>query len=126
MRYIITQGQLHSIVYKFLDKMFEESQMFKNRNPYSEKAYRMTLYTKQGNVKMEYFYYGEGEYDDGTKHFGIGTLHIHPEVVDTIRKMMGIRETKVVDIVTDWFSEKFEVDVDDISIYPDRKTPPIY
>ena len=53
-------------------------------------------------------------------------MHIHPDIVDTIRKLVGIRETKVVDIVTDWFSEKFEVDVDEISIYPERKTPAVY
>ena len=126
MRYIITQSQLHSVVYKFLNKMFEGSQIFKNQNPYNEKAYRLTLHTSDGNEKIEYFYFGEGEYDDDTKHFGIGTLHIHPDIVDTIRKMVGIRETKVIDIVTDWFSEKFEVDIDNIGIYPDRKTPPIY
>jgi hypothetical protein len=53
-------------------------------------------------------------------------LHIHPYIVDTLRQLINIRESKVVDIVADWFSEKFEVDIDEISIYPNRKNPPVY
>jgi len=126
MRYIITQSQLHSVVYKFLNKMFEGSQIFKNQNPYNEKAYRLTLHTSDGDEKIEYFYFGEGEDDDGNIHYGVGMLHIHPDIVYTLRQLINIRESKVVDIVADWFSEKFEVDIDETSIYPNRKKPPIY
>ena len=126
MRYIITQGQLHQIVYKYLDNIFENSDSEKIQNPYNPDAYRINLKVPKKSETISYFYYGPGEYDDDTKHYGIGSLHIHPDIVDTIRKLVGIRETKVVDIVTDWFSEKFEVDVDEISIYPERKTPAVY
>jgi hypothetical protein len=51
---------------------------------------------------------------------------MHPDIVDTLRQLINIRESKVVDIVADWFSEKFEVDIDEISVYPERKTPAIY
>lgn len=126
MRYIITQGQLHQIVYKYLDNIFENSDSEKIQNPHNPDAYRIELKAPEKSETISYFYYGPGEYDDDTKHYGIGSLHIHPDIVDTIRKLVGIRETKVVDIVTDWFSEKFEVDVDEISIYPERKTPAVY
>jgi hypothetical protein len=46
--------------------------------------------------------------------------------VDELRQLIKIRETKVVDIIADWFSEKFNLDVDNISIYPERKTPAVY
>jgi len=126
MRYIITQGQLHQVIYKYLDNIFGNSDSEKIQNPHNPDAYRIELKAPEKSETISYFYYGPGEYDDDTKHYGIGSLHIHPDIVDTIRKLVGIRETKVVDIVTDWFSEKFEVDVDEISIYRDRKTPAVY
>ena len=126
MRYIITQGQLHQVIYKYLDDIFGNSDSEKIQNPHNPDAYRINLKVPKKSETISYFYYGPGEYDDDTKHYGIGSLHIHPDIVDTIRKLVGIRETKVVDIVTDWFSEKFEVDVDEISIYPERKTPAVY
>ena len=126
MRYIITQGQLHQIVYKYVDDIFQKLDFEKIQNPYNPDSYRIELKVPEKSETISYFYYGPGEYDDDTKHYGIGSLHIHPDIVDTIRKLVGIRETKVVDIVTDWFSEKFEVDVDEISIYPERKTPAVY
>lgn len=121
-RYIITQTQLHNVIYKYLDDMFEDITPNKKINPYNSSAYEMRL-----GGKISYFYYGPGEYaDDDTKHYGIGSLHIHPDIVDTLRQMISVRESKVMDIIADWFSEKFEVDIDDISIYPSRKKPPVY
>lgn len=120
MRYLITQTQLHSIIYKYLDGMFEDVNPKKEVNPHNPDAYRLEL----NNIK--YFYYGPGVSDDDSPHYGVGMLHIHPDIVDTLRQLINIRESKVVDIVADWFSEKFEVDIDEISIYPNRKNPPVY
>jgi len=120
MRYLITQTQLHSIIYKYLDGMFEDVNPKKEVNPHNPNAYRLEL----NNIK--YFYYGPGEYDDNTTHYGVGMLHIHPDIVDTLRNMISVRESKVIDIIADWFSEKFGVDVDEISIHPHRKEPPVY
>ena len=120
MRYIITQSQMHLIIYKYLDKMFENFEPIKKQNPHNKDAYRLKL------PKIEYFYFGPGEYDDGEPHYGIGNLHINPEIVDDLRKIIKIRETRVMDIIADWFSEKFEVDIDEVNLYPDRKTPPVY
>ena len=122
MRYIITQNQLHKIAYKFLDNMFKDVEPKKEQNPNNESAYKIRL----GDAKISYFYFGEGEYDDGTPHYGIGNLLINPDIVDTLRKLIKVRESKVIDIVADWFSEKFGVDVDETSLYPQRKNPTIY
>ena len=110
MRYIITQTQLHNIVYKYLDNTFKNVEPNKQINAHNPNAYRLIL----GNIT--YFYYGPGEYDDNTPHYGVGTL----------RNMISVRESKVIDIIADWFSEKFGVDVDEISIHPRRKEPPVY
>ena len=122
MRYIITSSQLHSVVYKLLDNMFKDIEPKKEQNPSNKNAYRINF----GKAKITYFYYGPGEYDDGTPHNGIGMIFINPDIVDTLRKTIKIRESKVVDLIADWFSEKFEVDIDEISIYPKRKNPPVY
>jgi len=131
MRYIITQGQLHSIVYSFLDEKFSDSNGKKIVNPHNPVAYRIGL-GEPGGETINYYYYGAGEFDDSEfgmeprRHYGVGHLHIHPDIVDTIRIMISIRETKVVDIITDWFSEKFDVDVDEVSIFPKRGKTPVY
>ena len=122
MRYIITSSQLHSVVYKLLDNMFKDIEPKKEQNPSNENAYRINF----GKAKITYFYYGPGEYDDGTPHYGIGSIHIHPDIVDTLRQIFNIRESRVIDVIADWFSEKFEVDIDEISVYPERKNPAVY
>jgi hypothetical protein len=128
MRYIITQGQLHQVVYKYLDGIFENSSSEKKQNPYNPVAYNIELKTPKRADTISYFYYGPGTYDDDydTEHSGIGTLHVHPNIIDDLRRLIKTRETKVMDMVADWFSEKYEVDIDEVSIYPNRKTPPVY
>jgi hypothetical protein len=132
MRYIITQTQLHSIIYKYLDEKFSESDGKKIVNPHNRDAYRIALLPNTGNGGITYYFFGSGEFDDAyfgmetRKHYGIGHLHIHPDIVETIRLMVSIRETKVMDVVADWFSEKFDVDIDEVSIYPKRKNTPVY
>ena len=122
MRYIITSSQIHQVVYQYLNNMLKDVKPNNKVNSYNPDAYRIEM----GDDLITYFYYGPGEYDDGEPHYGIGSLHIHPDIVDTLRKLIKIRESKVVDIVADWFSEKYNVDIDEVSIYPTRKNPAVY
>ena len=128
MRYIITQGQLHRVVYKYLDLIFGDVKSDKRVNSYNSDSYRLDLRDKKSNKTISYFYDGPGTYDDDddTKHNGIGSLHIHPDIVDNLRNNISVRETKVLDLISDWFSEKYDVDVDEVSIYPSRQKPPVY
>ena len=133
MRYIITQSQLHQVVYRYLDSMFKGVKENKITNPHNPNAYRIELITPKRDDTIKYYYFGEGLMDDEyygvntpTKHFGHGYLHIHPNIVDELRQLIKIRETKVIDIVADWFSEKFQVDIDEASMYPKRKNTPVY
>jgi hypothetical protein len=131
MRYIITTTQAHTIVYKFLDTLFLKRGEKKQQNPHNPDAYSIKL-ESSGDLTLNYYYFGPGEYDDdgpftpATKHLGVGHLHAHPYVVDSLRGILNIRETRVLDMIADWFSEKYEVDIDDISIYPKRKKPAAY
>jgi hypothetical protein len=112
---------MHKVVYQYLDNMFKNVKPNKQINPHNPDAYRIDL-----GKYVSYFYFGPGEDDGGDIHYGVGTLHIHPDIVDELRRLIKIRETNVVDIIADWFSEKFDIDVDNISIYPNRKTPAAY
>ena len=51
---------------------------------------------------------------------------ITANIVDDLRRLIKTRETKVMDMVADWFSEKYNVDIDEVSIYPTRKKPAVY
>ena len=125
MRYIITQSQLHGVVYKYLDYMFKDSSGEKIVNQYNKKAYKINL--GDASNEINYFWYGPGEEDDGGNiHYGVGHLQIHPNIVDILRPIMNVRESKVIDIIADWFSEKFNADIDTISIYPERSKPTTY
>jgi len=46
--------------------------------------------------------------------------------MDFIRNTFSIRQGKALDIIGDWVSEKFDVDIDEVDIYPTRKSPPNY
>lgn len=128
MRYIITQSQLHSIVYRYLDEMFSNEDFRKKNNPHVEdgNTWRVDMYSKNGKDKISYFWFGPGEYDDGTPHNGVGSLHVHPNIADFIRRTFSVREGKALDIVGDWVSEKLGVDIDEIAVYPHRNNPPSY
>ena len=128
MRYIITQSQLHTLVYSYLDEMFSNEDFERKINEYdkSGNTWRIHMNDDNGNEKIVYFWFGPGEDDDGNPHNGTGSLHVHPDVADFIRNTFSIRQGKALDIIGDWVSEKFNVDIDEVDIYPTRKSPPNY
>jgi hypothetical protein len=129
MRYVISQSQFHKLIYKTLDSIFSEDKFKKEVNPYVEdgNTWRIYMYDENGKELISYFWYGSGgTYDDDTQHNGIGSIHVHYELVDLLRTTFSIRESKVLDIIADWLSQKLNVDVDEISLYPHRKTSVVY
>jgi hypothetical protein len=122
MRYVITKDQFHKIVYNILDEMLDGGNVKKEINPYvkSGKTYRLNMFDKDGKEFMNYFYYEPGEDDDGNPHDGHGSIHVNWQVNDKIKRILSLRETKVLDIIADWVTDTFEVDVDEVSIYPTK------
>jgi hypothetical protein len=122
MRYVITKDQFHHVVYNILNELLEGGKVERenNRHVKSGKTYRLNMYDKNGENFITYFYFEPGEDDDGNVHDGHGSIHLHWKVNDTIKKLLSIRQTKVSDIVGDWVSDKFNVDVDEIDIYPTK------
>ena len=122
MRYVITKDQFHKIVYNILDEMLDGGNVKKEINPHvkSGKTYRLDMFDKDGKEFMNYFYYEPGEDDDGNPHDGHGSIHVNWRVSDKIFKLLSLRQTKVLDIIADWVTDTFEVDVDEVSIYPTK------
>jgi hypothetical protein len=128
MRYIITPSQFHSLIYKYLEDMFSEKNFKKEINPYVKdgNTWRVEMSNDSGKQLLAYFWYGPGEDDDGNPHNGVGSLHIHYQILDSLRGFFGIRESKIQDIIADWVSETLNVDIDEISIHPHRNGTPNY
>lgn len=128
MRYIITPSQFHKLIYSYLDKKFSNKDFRKEINPYvkSGGTWRIDLYTNNKKNEMSYFWFEPGEDDDGNPHNGVGSLQIHPEIVDTLRGTFTVRESKILDVIADWVTETLNVDIDEIAIYPERRKTPNY
>ena len=128
MRYIINLSQAHTLIFKFLDYEFSDKNFVKELNPYYKdgNTYTIEIFNNSEDLKMTYFWYGPGEYDDGTPHNGTGSLHINPDLVDNLRRSLSLRESKIIDIIADWVTEKLNMDIDEIELYPNRENPPSY
>ena len=124
MRYVITPTQFHNLIYGYLNEMFSKKDF--RKDVIDDENWRIDMFDDSGKEVISYFWYGPGEYDDGTLHNGIGSLHVNPKIVDFIRNTFSLRESKVLDIIADWVTETLEVDIDEISVFPERPTPPNY
>lgn len=118
MRYIITKDQFHKIAYNILDEMLEEGEVKKELIP--NNSYRIEMFNKNGDEFLTYIFFEEGEDDDGNFHNGHGSIFIHWSVDDKIRKLSSLRKSKVLDIIADWVTEKFDVNVDEVYINPKK------
>jgi hypothetical protein len=124
MRYVITPTQFHNLVYGYLNKMFGKKDF--RKDVIDDGDWRIDMFDDKERELISYFWYGPGEYDDGTPHNGIGSLHVNPKIVDFIRSTFSMRESKVLDIIADWVSETLGVDIDEITVFPKRTSPPNY
>jgi 6-phosphogluconate dehydrogenase len=87
------------------------------------------MYDRNDNKMLYYIWYGPGgayDDDDDTVHNGIGSLQVHPNLVDFFRKIIKIRVSKILDIISEWVDEQVEDEVDEVTIYPERHNPPVY
>lgn len=118
MRYIISPSQFHSLVYRYLTEIFSKEDFRNYKNPHVEdgSVWRVEIHTDDGERSMSYFWYGPGEDDDGNLHNGMGSLYIDSNLVDNLRINLNVRESKIIDILADWVSEKLNVEIDEVGI----------
>ena len=126
-RYVITDNQSKEVIHKYLDKNIVKFE--KEVNPYTNRSYNVKMYNTGDEKMLLYIWFGPGgswDDDDDTVHNGVGSLQVHPSIVDLFRQMFKMRETKILDIVTEWADGKVEDEIDEVTIYPYRVKPPVY
>ena len=126
-RYVITDNQSKEVIHKYLDKNIVKFE--KEINPYTNRSYNVKMYNTDEEKMLLYIWYAPGgswDDDDDTVHNGVGSLQVHPSIVDLFRQMFKMRETKILDIVTEWADGKVEDEIDEVTIYPYRLKPPVY
>ncbi len=126
-RYVITDNQSKEVIHKYLDKNIVKFE--KEVNPYNNSSYTIQMIDKKGDRLLYYIWYGAGgayDDDDDTVHNGIGSLQVHPNIVDLFRQMFKLRVSKILDIILEWVDGKVEDEVDEVTIYPYRAKPPVY
>ena len=126
-RYVITDNQSKEVIHKYLDKNIVKFE--KEVNPYNNSSYTIQMIDKKGDRLLYYIWYGAGgtyDDDDDTVHNGIGSLQVHPNIVDLFRQMFKLRVSKILDIISEWVDGKVEDEVDEVTIYPYRVKPAVY
>ena len=125
MRYVITQGQFHRAVYKYLQDLLDNG-TYKQDYPGIHGNTRIFIYegaTTKDEVIL-YIWHPAGEDGDGTPHNGVGFLYIDDSITSTLGKLLSVRPNTVMDIVADWFTETFKMDVDGVEVsHPEEDLP---
>jgi hypothetical protein len=123
MRYVITKDQFHKVIYSILDGIVKDGRIVKENNPYSSTGgYDIALYdgdtNNEDNIVLQYYYFpsDDDEYDGYSEERG--KLHVNFKLDNKLKNLLSIRQSKILDIIGDWVSDKFNVDVDEVVIYP--------
>jgi hypothetical protein len=126
MRYVITQGQFHRAVYKYLQDLLDNG-TYKQDYPGIHGNTRIFIYegTTTKDEVMLYIWHPPGSaLYISQPHNGVGYLYIDDSITSTLGKLLSVRPNTVMDIVADWFTETFEYDVDDVEVsHPEEELP---
>jgi len=78
---------------------------------------RWDLYDKDGKWIMYYYHTGQQHHEDGSKAEDEWTsVSIDEKLVTLFHRNLRFRESKVMDLMADWFTKTFGLDVDDVSV----------
>ena len=107
-QYLITREQLDNLVGSFLDEKMRGGRVKTVRNRYSKNSMLNAFITAGNEPLFILFEYSESwdDDDDGPSN----VLRIDEGLVDMLTKHVGIRNHKVIDIISDWFEETYDFD----------------
>ena len=117
MKYVITQNQFHKLVYGYLNKLVKSADVVREESRYVKGGFSVIVDTN-GQRRFTYQFTPEGEsWDDPTDKIypENGSLVIKNGIVDDMKDLFGLRKSKIFDLIADWFTETYEVDVDNVS-----------
>ena len=119
MKYIITPTQFDKILDLFLTKKIGKNpEISKYDNPYTEGSYQLKIVDKKTKQLFFNFIFTEaGEsWDDPTDKIypANSSLYVQKDLVEELIDFLNVRETKALDLIADWFTFKYNVDVDKV------------
>ena len=115
--YLITREQLDSVVRNYMNKKMEGGRVVES-DPMS---YLKTIEFINANdeVMLTLLQYNLEAADSDSVFFdATAKLSISEELVYFFIRNLGIREYKVVDLISDWFENTYEYDFDEIEVLP--------
>jgi len=115
-RYIISQSQLFDLVENFMSEQMAGGQVRK-RDTDDYGNTRWDLYNKNGKWLMYYIHYGPKHMNGKVVEDESGYLSLDKRLVSLFMRNLRFRESKVLDLLADWFTKTFEADIDSVDIY---------
>lgn len=119
MKYVITETQFDKLLDLYISKYLgRKPKIEREANFYNDEGF--SIYIKDVNdeklFRYNFFPAGESWDDPSDKIYPAnGNLYIRKELVEDLIGFLNVRETKVLDLIADWFTKKYDVDVDDVS-----------
>ena len=119
-RYIISQSQLFDLVENFMSEQMAGGEVIK-RDTDDYGNTRWDLYSKSGKFLMYYIHYGEKHMNGKVVENESGYLSLQHSLVSLFMRNLRFRQSKALDLLADWFTKTFEVDIDSVDIYMKHK-----
>ena len=119
-RYIISQSQLFDLVENFMSEQMAGGEVRK-RDTDDYGNTRWDLYSKSGKFLMYYIHYGEKHMNGKVVENESGYLSLQHSLVSLFMRNLRSRQSKALDLLADWFTKTFEVDIDSVDIYMKHK-----
>jgi NAD kinase len=117
MKFIITETQLHKVLYKYFESVSEKNGGFVDE---SNEFNKFRFAVKHPSFTHKFF--NADKEDPGDLMLVVGGDHsfafIAESLVSDMVNIFTIRTTKILDIYGDWISNKFNIDINEVSIYP--------
>jgi len=115
-RYIISQSQLFDLVENFMSEQMAGGEVRK-RDTDDYGNTRWDLYSKSGKFLMYYIHYGEKHMNGKVVENESGYLSLQHSLVSLFMRNLRFRQSKVLDLLADWFTKTFDVDIDSVDIH---------
>jgi hypothetical protein len=118
MKYVITETQFDKLLDLYLSKYLgRKPKIEREENPYNDEGFSIKIKDINDSQLFQYNFFPAGEsWDDPSDKIypANGNLYIREKLVEDLMDFLNVRETKVLDLIADWFTKKYNVDVDNV------------
>ena len=115
-RYVISQSQLFDLIENFMSDRMVGGEV-KNHGVDDYGNTKWELFDKNGKWLMYYIHYGPKHMNGKVVENESGYLSLDKGLVSLFMRNLRFRESKVLDLLADWFTKTFDADIDSVDIY---------